>query len=248
MAGCGCMSVTGWGCAAGSDGHARAGSGCCRSRRPPPPACVSWATAASVWGPAPPPPRPSDEASGTASFLRILVLPPHPAQLPLGAACEPFPRFLWSRIWGVGCGTKCVQGCARYAWRRYAWCVWRGSGMCVQGSQKYCVCARMCEVCVCRCMKCKCARCVCGGGRAGTAADPQAADRAGVLNLGARLTSGQDVVRPPGGSGSPRGGGRSLPGHSGRVVGVWHRPEVLPDSPGEGASWVGVGQQLSPAW
>lgn len=134
-------------------------------------------------------------------------------------------------------------------------CVAQVCVVCVAG--KWDVCAGVAEIlCVCTDVRGVCVQMyemqVCKvrvrGGGAGTAADPQAADRAGVLNLGARLTSGQDVVRPPGGSGSPRGGGRSLPGHSGRVVGVWHRPEVLPDSPGEGASWVGVGQQLSPAW
>ena len=67
-----------------------------------------------------------------------------------------------------------------------------------------------------------------GGG--GTAADPLAAGRAGVLHLGARLIPGQVVVRPPGGSGSPPGG-RQVPAWTfGRVVGVRHRPDVLPDS------------------
>lgn len=166
MAGCGCRSVTGWGRAAGSDGHARAGSGCCRPRRPPPPACVSWATAASVWGPAPPPPRPSDEASGTASFLRILVLPPHPAQLPLGAACEPFPRFLWSRIWGWGVEPSVCRGVQVRGAGMRGVCVGGGVGSVCRGRRNT-VCVRMCEVRVCTCMKCECARCMCGGwGRA----------------------------------------------------------------------------------
>lgn len=213
MAGCGCVSVTGWGRAAGSDGHARAGSGGCRPRCLSPSLRLLGNRSLGLGpGPAPAPPRPSTEASGTASFLRILVLPPHPAQLPLGDACEPFP-FLVEQGLGVGVWSQVCAGVCK--------CV---AQVCV-----VCVCGE-CDVCagvagilyVCMDVRGACAQmyemqvfevCVRGGG-GGTAADPLAAGQAGVLHLGARLTPGQDVVRPPGGSGSPRGGSSSLPGHS----------------------------------
>ena len=106
--------------------------------------------------------------------------------------------------------------------------------MCVQGSQKYCVCTDVRGACVHMYEVRVCEVHVRGVG-AGSAADPQAAGRAGVLHSGARLTSQGTMLsglrEDPG---APGGGGRSLPGHPGRVVGVRHRPEVLPDSSVEG--------------
>lgn len=162
MAGCGCVSVTGWGRAAGSDGHARAGSGGCRPRCPlPQPASPGQPQPRSGARPLPRPAPAKKRLEPHPSFASLScrrILRSCPLETPVSLF-----RFLWSRVWVWGCGAKCVQGCAS-AWRRYAWCVCAGSVMCVQGSQVYCMCAWMCEVRVRRCMKCKCSRCVCGVG------------------------------------------------------------------------------------
>lgn len=112
----------GGGCEAAVPGAARVGG---RLRAPLPPARVSPATAASVWGSAPPPPHPDCgcEASGTASSSGDRILP----QQRVGAACEPFPHLSpWSRGVGVraavgGCVRVCRCVCRRSVWRGAPW-------------------------------------------------------------------------------------------------------------------------------
>lgn len=88
-----------------SSDRGASGRGCGRAAGAgaPPPACVSLATAASVWGSAPPPLRPGCgcEASGTASFLRILVPKPRPAAAVRWRPRKPFRVSPWGAGQGV---------------------------------------------------------------------------------------------------------------------------------------------------
>ena len=85
---------------------------------------------------------------------RILVLPPHPAQLPLGDACEPFPFLVeqglgvgvWSQVCAGVC--KCVaQVCVVRVWGECDVCAGVAGILCVHGCAR-CVCADVLSVTV----------------------------------------------------------------------------------------------------